>query len=131
MRVKNSVLIPICSGIIKIVFSILILCTLANTYSQDSKTSFLEETSTNFLKISTPEEQGIDSELLAQMLEKIKEEDSKIRSIIIIRNGRLVLESYIHPYNENVLHDVKSVSKSIISSIVGIALKEKIIDSLD
>lgn len=131
MRVNNLVLISMWSGTINKVFSILILCTLANTYSQDSKTYFLEETSTNYWKVSTPEEQGIDSELLADMLEKIKEEDLKIRSIIIISNGRSVLESYVHPYNENVMHDVKSVSKSIISSIVGIALREKIIESLN
>jgi CubicO group peptidase (beta-lactamase class C family) len=84
-----------------------------------------------FLNSSTAEEQGIDSELLADMLQKIKEENLKIRSVIIIKNGKLVLESYVHPYNKDVMHDVKSVSKSIISSIVGIALKEKIIESIN
>jgi CubicO group peptidase (beta-lactamase class C family) len=118
-------------GIVIVKLSMLVLCTFTNTYSQDYKSFLIEETSIIYWNASTPEEQGIDSELLAEMLERIKEKDLKIRSIIIIRNGRLVLESYIHPYNENVMHDVKSVSKSIISCIVGIALREKIIDSLN
>jgi CubicO group peptidase (beta-lactamase class C family) len=87
--------------------------------------------SNRFLPISTPEEQGIDSKLLADMLQKVKKEELRIRSIIIIKNEHLVLECYVHPYNENVLHDIKSVGKSIISSLVGITLKEKIIDSLN
>jgi len=131
MRDKISVPNSLWFNIVMITLSILVLCSLANIYSQDSTTSLIEEIATNYCKNSTPEEQGINSEFLADMLEKIKEEDLKIRSIIIIRNGRLVLESYVHPYNENVMHDVKSVSKSIISSIVGIALKEKIIESLN
>ncbi|MGD8306113.1 MAG: serine hydrolase, partial [Ignavibacteria bacterium] len=83
------------------------------------------------LNISTPEKQGMDSELLIDMLEKIKTDSLKVRSIIIIRNGHLVLESYTHPYDKDVLHDVKSVSKSIISALVGIALRENIIEGVD
>jgi CubicO group peptidase (beta-lactamase class C family) len=81
--------------------------------------------------VSSPEEQGIESVFLADMLKKIKEEEIKIRSVLILRNGHLVLESYIHPYNRDVAHDIKSVSKSIISALVGIALQDNILSSLD
>jgi len=80
---------------------------------------------------STPEEQGIDSVPLIAMFDKIKSENLKIRSIIIIRNNRLVLESYVHPYNRDVIHDVKSVSKSILSAVFGIALQEGIVNNID
>ncbi|MFC2103536.1 serine hydrolase domain-containing protein [Bacteroidota bacterium] len=113
-------------------FTFLILFTLL-TANHQTKSSDKNnpESSDPFLNYSTPEEQGLDSELLADMLEKIKLEDLKVRSVIIIRNGHLVLESYVHPYTKDVLHDVKSVSKSIISSVVGLALKENIIESLE
>ena len=104
-----------------VIFSLSTFC-----YSQE-----IENKDDLFFKTSTPEEQGIDSKLLVDMLEKIKEENLKIRSVLIIRNDYLILESYIHPYNRYVTHDVKSVSKSIISSVVGIALRENIIDSLN
>jgi CubicO group peptidase (beta-lactamase class C family) len=82
-------------------------------------------------KNSTPEEQGIDSESLVAMLKRIKDEELKIRGIIIVRNDRLILECYVHPYDRHVRHDVKSVSKSIISALVGIALREGMIKDLD
>jgi CubicO group peptidase (beta-lactamase class C family) len=84
-----------------------------------------------YWEISTPEEQGIESEPLVAMLEKIYNESLKIRSVIIIRNNKLVLETYVHPYNRNVMHDVKSVSKSIISAVVGISLDRRIFKNLD
>ena len=84
-----------------------------------------------FWETSTPEEQGFKSSFLTDMLAEIKNNELRIRSIIIIRNGHLVLESYVHPYDSSISHDVKSVSKSVISSLVGIALRENIIKSLD
>jgi CubicO group peptidase (beta-lactamase class C family) len=89
------------------------------------------ELSKSYWQISTPEEQGLDSEILLKMLKNIKDEELKIRGIIIIRNGFLILESYIHPYNRHTMHDVKSVSKSIISALAGIALREGILKNLD
>jgi CubicO group peptidase (beta-lactamase class C family) len=85
----------------------------------------------SFWETSTPEEQGLKSSLLADMLKEIQNNELRIRSVIIIRNGHLVLESYVHPYDKSISHDVKSVSKSIISSLTGIALKENIIKNLD
>jgi len=45
-----------------------------------------------YWKPSTPEEQGMDSEILSNMMYKIKKENIQVRSIIIVRNQRLVLE---------------------------------------
>ena len=80
---------------------------------------------------STPEQQGMDSKLLLDMLQKIEKEEIGVRSILVIRNHRLVLESYLHPYTREIPHNTKSASKSIVSALVGIALREKWIDSLD
>ncbi len=81
--------------------------------------------------LSTPEEQGLDSDRLADMLEEIREDELKVRSVLIIRNDHLVLEAYVHPYTRDVLHDVKSVSKSVISALVGIALDEGVLPSIE
>lgn len=82
-------------------------------------------------KRSTPEEQGIDSRALIEVLKKVSEESLDIHSLIIIRNHRVTLECYLHPYDASVLHNVKSVSKSIMSALTGIALKEGIIQDID
>lgn len=82
-------------------------------------------------RTSTPEEQGIDSGKLYDMLEFIEKENIDIHSILIVRHGYLIMECYIAPYDKNTIHNLKSVSKSFLSALVGIALKEKILTSLD
>ncbi len=42
-----------------------------------------------------------------------------------------MLECYVHPYDRDTLHNVKSVSKSVMSALVGIALREGILTDLD
>lgn len=76
---------------------------------------------------STPEEQGLSSEILVEMLEKIHNEDQQIHSILVIRHGVLVMEAYIHPFNAQTRHEVYSVTKSITSSLIGIAIAEGLI----
>jgi CubicO group peptidase (beta-lactamase class C family) len=80
---------------------------------------------------STPEEQGVDSKVLVTALRRIREENLDVHSLIVIRNDKMILEAYVHPYDVDSLHNVKSVSKSIISALVGIALREKVLDNLD
>jgi CubicO group peptidase (beta-lactamase class C family) len=65
------------------------------------------------------------------MLEETRNEELEVRSVLIVRNDHLVLESYVHPYTRDIAHDVKSVSKSVISALVGIALRDSILPSLD
>ncbi len=81
--------------------------------------------------ISTPEEQGLDSETLAQMLAQIKGEDYKIDSVLVVRNGYLVLDAYVHPFRPGDTHNLYSVTKSVVSALVGIALEQGYIESLD
>jgi CubicO group peptidase (beta-lactamase class C family) len=80
---------------------------------------------------STPEAQGLDSEVLLAGLQRIRDEEIDVHSLIIIRHGHVVLESYVHPYDRKTLHNVKSVSKSIISAVTGVALERGVLDDLD
>lgn len=51
-------------------------------------------------RTSTPEEQGMDSGLLAGMIDSIRESGSSVNSITIIRNGYLVCDTYFYPYQK-------------------------------
>jgi CubicO group peptidase (beta-lactamase class C family) len=83
-------------------------------------------------KISTPEAQGVDSRKLLEMFQGIKATGgSDLHSILIVKNGYLITESYLTPYHKETLHNIKSASKSILSALVGIALREKYLSSLD
>jgi len=80
---------------------------------------------------STPEAQGLDSRVFLEGLKRLKEEQLDLHSLIVIRNDRIVLELYVHPYDRDTLHNVKSVSKSVISAVIGIALERGILPDLD
>jgi CubicO group peptidase (beta-lactamase class C family) len=73
---------------------------------------------------STPEEQGIDSAQLVKMLDLIQAAHHPIHSMLIIRNGRLVMEAYPYPYDTDTLHVIMSCTKSVTSSLIGIALEQ-------
>lgn len=86
---------------------------------------------TNGWKTSTPEEQGMDSAKLAEMLISINLQKDKIDSIAVIRHGCLVLESYRYPNTAETKHVVNSCTKSVISALIGIAVKEGYIKGID
>lgn len=73
---------------------------------------------------STPEEQGVDSRALASFLERVQAQDRDLHSLLVLRHGHLILECYVHPYDAGTLHNVKSVSKSVLSALAGIGLEE-------
>ena len=79
----------------------------------------------------SPESQGIRSDDLARMIKHIEENNLAIHSIIIYKDGTIPFEMYFDPYNKSFSHNLKSTSKGVISALVGIALREGYIESLD
>ena len=80
-------------------------------------------------RTSTPEEQGFDSVKLAEMLEAIQERTMAIDSLLIIRNGNVLLDAYFNnPYDGSFPHDMASVTKSIMTTLIGIAAGQGKID---
>ena len=73
-------------------------------------------------RTSTPEEQGLDSVKLAEMLQAIQEQDIKIDSLLVIRDGSVLLDAYFYnPYDGTFPHDLASVTKSVMTTLIGIA----------
>jgi len=50
-----------------------------------------------------------------------------LTSIVVIRNGKLLLEEYFNGATRNTLHDTRSVGKSFASAITGIAIRDGLI----
>ncbi len=73
-------------------------------------------------RTSLPEEQGMDSQKLALMLESVKQKNLSLHSLLVIRNGYIVSETYFQSYNQDVKHEVYSCTKSVIATLVGIAV---------
>ncbi|TFH26502.1 MAG: class C beta-lactamase-related serine hydrolase, partial [Myxococcales bacterium] len=74
-----------------------------------------------------PETQGFDSDTLAAAVERIGQENLPVDSVLIVRNGVLILDAYFYPYLGDHAHDVASVTKSVTSTLVGIAIDQGIL----
>lgn len=80
---------------------------------------------------SSPEDQRMDSNKLNQMMELIEERDAAIDSVLVIRNGYLVFEQYRRNWKETGKHHLQSVTKSFTSTLVGVAIEQGFIESVD
>jgi CubicO group peptidase (beta-lactamase class C family) len=76
-------------------------------------------------KTATPEEVGIDPAPLVEMFDFVREREIPVHSVQIVRHGRLVLDVYFFPYRAGMRHDVASVTKSVTSTLVGIAMEKR------
>jgi len=82
------------------------------------------------LPISTAEEQGMDAALLSAAYDRAAS-IPRIYSMLVVRNGRLVAEEYFDAPTRTTPMPVASVGKSILGALVGIALDEGYLASLD
>ena len=81
-------------------------------------------------KQAAPASQGFDSAQLEKAFEQAKLKPF-IHSIVVTRNGFLIAERYYNNTNSNTAHTTRSVSKSFLSALYGIALNEGHITTLD
>ena len=80
---------------------------------------------------ATPESQGIDSHALAIAMETIRARRWPVHSVLLERNGYVVLDAYFFPFHSDETHDLASVTKSVTSTLVGIAQRDHQIGDLD
>jgi CubicO group peptidase (beta-lactamase class C family) len=81
-------------------------------------------------EISTPGEQGLDSDLVARLYYEASQLET-IYSLLVFKNGYLVAEDYFHIGSPDLQVNIHSVTKSINSALVGIALEQGCLTSLD
>lgn len=81
-------------------------------------------------EVSTPEAENIDATQLAAAYARARQ-NVLLNSLLVVRHDRLVAEDYLAGYHRGLAGNVKSVSKSILSSLVGIALRDGHFDSID
>jgi CubicO group peptidase (beta-lactamase class C family) len=73
---------------------------------------------------STPSAQALDPGPLNRLVTTIRKNERirNIHSLLIVRNGYLVVEEYFDGHEADELHTLQSVSKSFTSALVGIAI---------
>ncbi|MBI3235945.1 MAG: serine hydrolase, partial [Bacteroidetes bacterium] len=75
-------------------------------------------------------ESKIDTVKIEELNRKIATQSFKnITSIVVLKDGKLLLEEYFNGANRKTLHDTRSVGKSFASTLLGIAIKDNYIKS--
>lgn len=80
--------------------------------------------------VSTPEEQGLDPDLVAKLYYEASQLETAY-SLLVFKNGNLIAEDYFHMGSPDLQVNIHSVTKSINSALVGLALEEGCLTSLD
>lgn len=75
---------------------------------------------------ASPQEQGMDSTLFERSLKNL--DNTSILTLTVIRSGKIIYEKY---YGSKGRNNVYSITKSIISALTGIAMREGFIQSAD
>ncbi|MFD3450357.1 serine hydrolase domain-containing protein [Microbacteriaceae bacterium 4G12] len=73
----------------------------------------------------------MDSKKLSKLESIIKSEYSNINGIAVVRNGYIAYEKYYNGYGPDDTHHMASVTKSIISALIGIAIDAGYITNVD
>ena len=81
---------------------------------------------------SLPEEQNLDSKRIYELVQLIRDGEKfpRLDSLLIVRNGKLVLEEYFRGFNADKIHTLQSVSKSFTSALIGIAIERGDLESV-
>jgi CubicO group peptidase (beta-lactamase class C family) len=85
----------------------------------------------NEWKISSPELHGMNVNKLSNAINFIRERLPDVYSFLVVKNGYLVFEEYYKKGSPDRVANVYSVTKSVMSSLIGIALEKKFIESID
>ena len=73
---------------------------------------------------ATPESQGIPSEAVSSLIDRLEEQDGMVHSYMLIRHGKVIAEGHWEPFNADTPHALYSVSKSFVSMAIGLAVDD-------
>jgi CubicO group peptidase (beta-lactamase class C family) len=73
---------------------------------------------------------GLDPAFVARLVERVADGTyPDVHSVLVYRGGKLVVEEYFYGYHRDRPHQMRSATKSIVSTLVGIAIDRGLIAS--
>lgn len=82
-------------------------------------------------QVALPQDVGMELTCLERMRAYIDEYIPGLHGLLIVRSGYLVFEAYYHGFHQHSYHSISSVTKSLISILMGVALNQGLLASLD
>jgi CubicO group peptidase (beta-lactamase class C family) len=83
-------------------------------------------------QVTDPEKQDMDVSALNRITSYVQDSKLDVDSVIVVRRGYIVYEKYFRPpWDKGKVHNIYSCTKSVMGSLVGIAVQQGKIKSLD
>lgn len=84
-------------------------------------------------EVSSLQDEGIDVAGIEEVSREIRDIDSyeNVLSMLVVKNGKLVHEEYSPYCQRNTLHWLASITKTVTSTLIGIAIDKGFIESVD
>lgn len=110
-----------------ILISVLFVSTLYSPLNYNADTAIWPTESWQTSKLR---KQGMDPKLIGDIEYHVEDNEIRVISMLIVRNGYLVEENYFGVDKTNVFHPLYSVTKSITSTVMGIAIDKGYIEGI-
>jgi CubicO group peptidase (beta-lactamase class C family) len=82
--------------------------------------------------VAKPDQEKIEGKRLDALFTNLARDPTKdLKGIVVLRHGKLVAESYFNGDDSNALHDIRSATKSITATLMGIAIQQHIVRGVD
>lgn len=117
--------------------AVAVICSISACVSDDyAKTplDYVPQTLSDGWEISTPEAEGLDPEVIRGIYQRVFSEDKykPAMSLLIVRHGKLVAEGYMRDKSDrDNVNNVKSVTKSVVSLSLGIAIDKGVFENIN
>jgi CubicO group peptidase (beta-lactamase class C family) len=120
------------TALVTLVSLLAVSCTAGSELPVAESTGAAESDSwpTEGWRTGDPGDHGFDADELAEIEELLHRSHTSVRSLLIVRDGVLVYERYGNGADASDGHDVRSVTKSVVSALVGIALGDGSIEDV-
>ena len=118
-------------SLLYVFLSVMVVLVLAGCARPAIDTSAVNyEPTSKVWPISTPAEEGLDPDLVAQLYYNASQLPT-VYSLLVFKNDKLIAEYYFNDGAPNFQVNIHSVTKSFTSALVGIAIEDGCIDSVD
>lgn len=112
-----------------IIIALLCLCSFSIAHSQTADQSSRNRTE---LPTASLEEADFNRDSIDKLLNALYDSPRRdFRGMVVIKDNHLVLEEYFGTYWRKTVHDIRSAGKSVTALLLGIAIKEGLIEGLD
>lgn len=102
-------------------------CSIVQSQTQDKITPKSTE-----LPFTSLEVAGFNRDSIESLVDAIYATPHKdFRGLVVIKDNHIIIEEYFNTFWINTVHDIRSAGKSVTALLLGIAMKEGLIESLD